>query len=345
VDVRLLDNLLGIKQRIACEFCGKKVQKNYMKRHMKNVHGEGKPGCLVECGQCDKRIFLSDLSNHVLNYHLWSEESPPMLSQQSPPSSKQPMSELYKNKPEQDTVSDSPYLHWKYRPCSRKSEMIMTHKELKVIHDKHKGNGDENSDNVSMLEREKSGTVLFFHSDDDSDKDDDIDFVSNHTTNDIIPGESESPASAIQKHGMNNFQDKEMKIKIKSFLNDVSDDSDDSDIVIEDITPSETEVKLDKNPNRSLKPVIQPAKVQFLVKCQEKSRSGDKVKTMRLVMRDIKTVGQAKRKYSNKQDLDKNRIGDLQFVTEGVILADEDKVDKLNQKVVMARHLCFLGTK
>jgi len=61
-------------------------------------------------------------------------------------------------------------------------------------------------------------------------------------------------------------------------------------------------------------------------------------------MRDIKTVGQAKKKYSNKQRLDKNRIGELQFVLEGVILADEDKVEKLNQKVVMASQLCFLDT-
>ena len=82
---------------------------------------------------------------------------------------------------------------------------------MKMIHDKPKGNGDENTENVSMLEREESGTILFFHSDNDSDKDDDIDFVSNHTTNDIIPGESESPASAIQKHGMNKFQDKAPK--------------------------------------------------------------------------------------------------------------------------------------
>jgi len=320
LDVRLLDDLLGIKQTIACEFCGKKLQKKSMKKHMENIHGEGKPGCVVECGQCDKRIILSDLSSHVLNYHLGLEENSPILSEQSSPSSKHPsIAELLKNKLEPTTVSDGQYLN------------------------NPRKNG-EKSGNVSMVEC-KSGTDLFFDSDDDSEKDDDIDIVSKYSINDVIPREGESPASIIRKHSMNDYQEKEKKVEIKSFLNDVSDDTDDSDIVIEEIIPSAAKVKLDENHNRLLKPSIQPVKVQFLIKCKEKSRSGGKVKSMRLVMRDIKTVGQAKRKYSNKQELDKNRIGELQFVMEGVILADEDKVEKLNQKVVMARQLCFLGTK
>jgi len=315
LNVRLLDDLLGIKQTIACEFCGKKLQKKSMKKHMENIHGEGKPGCVVECGQCDKRIILKELSSHVLNYHLGLEESPPILSEQCSPSSKHPsIVELVKKKLEQTTVSDGQYLNNPRKNC-------------------------EKSGNGSVVECKES-TDLFFDSDDDSDKDDDIDIVSKYTINDVIPREGES---FVRKHSMNNYQEKGKKVEIKSFLNDVSDDTDDSDIVIEGIIPSAA--KLDENYNRLLKPVIQPAKVQFLIKCKEKSRSGGKVKSMRLVMRDIKTIGQAKRKYSNKQELDKNRIGELQFVMEGAILADEDKVEKLNQKVVMARQLCFLGTK
>jgi len=350
LDVRLLDDLLGIKQRIACEFCGKKVQKNYMSRHMKAIHGEGKPGCVVECGQCDKRILLRDLSNHVLDYHLGLEESPQILSKQFLASSQQPsMTKLDRNNLEEDKLSDSQYLNGKNSPCSRKSGMTMTHEEMRLLRDNVPWeNGDENSGNVTMLDREESGCVLFFDSDDDddSDQDDNIDIVSKHTIKEFIPGKNDPPeVSTIHKHCINNFQDTEKKIEIKSFLNDVSDDTDDSDIVIEEIIPSLAKVKPDENHITLLKPVIQPAKVQFLVKCHEKNRVGGKVKSMRLVMRDVKTVGQAKRKYSNKQELDKNRIGELQFVMEGVILADEDKVQKLNKKIVTARQLSFLGTK
>ena len=344
----MLDDLLGIKQRITCEFCGRKVQKNYLSRHMKNIHSEGKPGCVVECGQCDKRILLTDMRNHVLNNHLGLEESPPSLSDASVPSSQQPsIVELGNKKPEHETVpeqSDGQNVIMNFDPCPRKKATVFKEKRLAQENNPGQSN-DKNSANMSEVQGEDSVNVLCFDTDDDSDKDEDMDIVLNVTVKDVTPVERDPlEVSIIHKHNNNNFQDKEEKIEIKSFLN-VSDDSDDSDIVIEEIIPSVAEVKPAENQNRTLKPLAQPVTIQFLVKCQERNPAGGKVKSMRLVMRDTKTVGQAKRKYSNKQLLDSNKVGELQFVMEGVILAEEDKVEKLNQKIVMARQLCFLGTK
>ena len=73
-DVKMLVQLLGIKAKLACDLCGKKVL--HLKSHMKKMHGEGRPGCAVECGQCDRTILLSDMTDHVLNYHIRLERSP-----------------------------------------------------------------------------------------------------------------------------------------------------------------------------------------------------------------------------------------------------------------------------
>ena len=343
-DVRMLDDLLGIKQRITCEFCGKKVQKNYLSRHMKNIHSEGKPGCVVECGQCDKRILLSDMRNHVLNNHLRLEESPPSLSDASLPSSQQPtLVELCNKKPDHDTPpeqSDGQNVIVNFGPCSHKK--ATTDKEKRIVQENNPGQSNGKiSKNMSEVQDEHSVNVLCFDTDDDSDMDmdEDMDIVPNHTFRDVTPGEKDPLEDSIfHKHDNNNFQDKEENLGIKSFLN-VSDDTDDSDIVIEEIIPSVAvaEVKPDINQNRILKPLAQPAKVQFLVKCHERNPAGGKVKSMRLVMRDTMTVGQAKRKYSNKQLLDRNKVGELQFVLEGAIL-----VEKLNQKIVMAVPVQFV---
>jgi len=232
-DVRMLDNLLGIKQRVACDLCGREVLN--LKRHMRNVHAEGKPGCVVECCHCDRKIFLRDMRAHMLNYHIKLEE-PPIVSDGSPTPSQ-------------------------------------------------------------LLVKEKSET--------------DIEKVNQR--------------------------------EVVSFLFDESDDTDDSDIVIEEIIPPSPNVIPDENENKNLKADV-PAvnrKVQFLVKCREVNPQGKKVKSMRLVMKNTTTVEQAKRKYSNKQVLDKNKIGDLQFVVDGNLLADADVVEKLDQKIVIAKNLVF----
>jgi len=231
-DVRMLDNLLGIKQRVSCDLCGKEVLD--LKRHLRNVHAEGKPGCVVECCQCDRKIFLRDMRAHMLNYHIKLEEPP--LSDGSPTPSQ-------------------------------------------------------------LLFKEKSETDIC----------------------------------------------KEKQRKVVSFLYDDSDDTDDSDIVIEEIVPPLPNVISDENKNKNVKAIAPPVnrKVQFLVKCREVNPRGGKVKSMRLVMRNTTTVEQAKRKYSNKQVLDKNKIGDLQFVVDGDLLADAEVVEKFDGKIVMAQNLTY----
>jgi hypothetical protein len=37
---------------------------------VKRIHGEGRPGCTVTCGQCDRTVLLSGLGQHVLDNHL-----------------------------------------------------------------------------------------------------------------------------------------------------------------------------------------------------------------------------------------------------------------------------------
>ena len=103
----------------------------------------------------------------------------------------------------------------------------------------------------------------------------------------------------------------------------------------------------DYNQNRQLKPLPQPreGKVQFLVKSKEKNPVGGKVKSMRLVMRSVKTVGQVKRKYCIKQVLDRDRLVELQLVMNGRRVEEQELVDQLDNKVVMAKGLSFMAGK
>eukprot|EP00092_Neocalanus_flemingeri_P031873 GFUD01034623.1.p1 GENE.GFUD01034623.1~~GFUD01034623.1.p1 ORF type:complete len:360 (-),score=110.55 GFUD01034623.1:108-1187(-) len=81
-----LEKLLGIKSTNPCEVCGKKVVN--MKRHIENIHGEGKPGCPVSCWQCDQTVLLSSLGQHVLQFHCEMNRSvsppPPLSDEESP---------------------------------------------------------------------------------------------------------------------------------------------------------------------------------------------------------------------------------------------------------------------
>jgi len=84
-DGESLERLIGIKQKYPCQVCGKKLIN--MESHMKKIHGEGKPGEVVSCGQCDQVILRYDLGKHVLEKHM--EEavvdrsiSPPPVSEQ-----------------------------------------------------------------------------------------------------------------------------------------------------------------------------------------------------------------------------------------------------------------------
>ena len=143
---------------------------------------------------------------------------------------------------------------------------------------------------------------------------------------------------------MKNINQEIKDIEFKSFLCDDSDDSNDSDVSIVEIVPPVSMMKTDPNEKRQVKVESrrENIKIKFLVKCKEKNLSGRKVKSMRFEMRQVETAGQAKSKYSIKQVLDKKRLGDLQFMVEGRRLDDEDQVDQLDGKIVMAEGLVFL---
>ena len=144
----------------------------------------------------------------------------------------------------------------------------------------------------------------------------------------------------------------------RSFLCDDSDDTDDSDISIVEIVPPvsnlgisshvddglcRTDLDTDCNQNSQpkLKPMSREGKIQFWVKSKVKTLSSGKVKSRRIVMRPVKTVGQAKISYSNKLELDMNRRGELQFMMEGRILKEKEQVGLRNNTIVMAEGLCF----
>jgi len=98
-----LEKILGIKPKVACEVCGKKVVN--MKGHVKRMHGEGRPGCTVTCGQCDRTVLLSGLGQHVLDYHLETERSispPPPLSDEEIQQSSSPQHKKKKIKNDLD---------------------------------------------------------------------------------------------------------------------------------------------------------------------------------------------------------------------------------------------------
>ena len=94
-----LEKILGIKPKVACEVCEKKVVN--MKAHVKRMHAEGRPGCTVTCGQCDRTVLLSGLGQHVLDNHLETERSispPPPLSDEETHQSLSPSPHSMKKK-------------------------------------------------------------------------------------------------------------------------------------------------------------------------------------------------------------------------------------------------------
>jgi len=334
-DVEMLDDLLGIKKKVACDLCGKKVL--HMKSHMNKVHGEGRPGCAVECGQCDGTILLSEMSRHVLNYHLRLEKSPSPLSDEvhaSQGSDKSQTVNVAKSSQSsiQEICSQEAFdYNFSETDTRQKSE---ANDGIIEGHEENNSSKDQ-AQSTNLEEKKEKDDFISFLCDDNEDTDDGELYVKSSTEVGISTNNDQSLEKSNQENKGN--------VGIKSFLCDDSDDSNDSDISIVEIVPPVSMMMTDHNQNR-VKVESRPEniKVKFLVKCKEKNLSGGKVKSMRLVMRQVKTVGQAKRRYSIKHVLDKNRLGDLQFMVEGRRLDDEDLVDQLDSKIVMAEGLGFL---
>jgi len=348
----MLDDLLGIRRKVACDLCGKEVL--HMNSHLKNMHGERKPDCSVEvdCGQCDKTILLTDMRDHVLNYHIRLEQSP-SLSDESPPPSQ------HKAHPEQGqekTNSRSQGQNFQELQKANVSDEVI---EINDSNDEIKGSDMYDGDVIELLgssdddENDKTETkatvegsvvnhyqsntleCLKTYEDDQLNNNIQVSKTSDgdELTKDL--NDFHSSLKSLDESCNNNIEDSKVKIDVKSFLYDESEDTDDSDIVIEELMPSVSKLKSDTYENREL------MKVQFLVKCREKTLTNEKVKSMRLVMRSVKTVDQAKRKYSIKQVLDNSRVGELQFFLEGKLLANEEMVGPLDNKIVMAQRLRF----
>ena len=323
--MKMLDQLLGIKAKLACDLCGKKVL--HLKSHMKKMHGEGRPGCAVECGQCDRTILLSDMTDHVLNYHIRLERSPsPHSGEESQFSVKEWVKEddqsspnLFQdlNKLTQEVCTASPEVTQEVCPASQVVKMPET---------------------ICSYDKKMYEKSIF----DDTDEGEDAEVLIKNSSSFKSNRKSPSPISMVPT----SIDCQESKVVFKSFLCDDSDDTDDSDISIVEIVPPVSNMP-DYNQNRQLKPLPQAreGKVQFLVKSKEKNPVGGKVKSMRLVMRSVKTVGQVKRKYCIKKVLDRDRLGDLQMVTEGRRLGEQELVGQLDNKVVMAKGLSFTAGK
>ena len=335
-DVEMLDDLLGIKKKVACDLCGKKVL--HMKSHMNKVHGEGRPGCAVECGQCDRTVLLSEMSRHVLNYHLRLEKSPSPLSDEVPASqgsAKSPTVDLAKSSQSsiQEICSQEAF-DYNFSETDTRQESEANDGIIEG-HEENNSSKDQ-AQSTNLEEKKEKDDFISFLCDDNEDTDDGELYVKSSTEVGIYTNNDDQ---SLEKSN----QENKGKVGIKSFLCDDSDDSNDSDISIVEIVPPVSMMMTDHNQNR-VKVESRPEniKVKFLVKCKEKNPSGGKVKSMRLVMRQVKTVGQAKRRYGIKLVLDKNRLGDLQFMVEGRRLDDEDLVDQLDSKIVMAEGLGFL---
>jgi len=296
----MLDQLLGIKTKVACGLCGKKVL--HMKSHMKKMHGEGRPGCAVECGQCDRTILLSDMTDHVLNYHIRLERSPSHSEEESEFSVKDWLREEEEPSLSQDAEKAQEEV------CQAKFRQ-----------------------EVQMPESANINNITVIDNNCDAEKD------KNNSGFSIM-----SPPSSLAT----TLNSQERKEVFKSFLCDDSDDSDDSDISIVEIVPPVT-VVADYYQNRELKPLPQPGegKVQFLVKSRERNPAGGKVKSMRMVMRSVKTVEQVKRKYCIKHVLDRDSLEELQLVMEGRRLEKQELVANLDNKVLMAKGLRFKASK
>ena len=81
--------------------------------------------------------------------------------------------------------------------------------------------------------------------------------------------------------------------------------------------------------------------IQFLIKTKDRSLEGEHIRNMKCKMVPLRTVGSAKRSYSDKLGLDKNKQDELQFMLEGRMLIDEEEVGKLTNKTITADGLWF----
>ena len=99
------------------------------------------------------------------------------------------------------------------------------------------------------------------------------------------------------------------------------------------------ELNVDSVADKTVK--ITSGKIRVWVKSGETTPNGGKVKSRRIEMRPVKTLGQAKRSYNKKLELDTGRIGELQFTVKGRRLKDEEQVGQLVNKTVEAEGLCW----
>ena len=81
--------------------------------------------------------------------------------------------------------------------------------------------------------------------------------------------------------------------------------------------------------------------IQFWIKTKDRSLEGEQIRRMKCKMVPLRTVGSAKRSYSDKLGLDKNKQDELQFMLEGRMLIDEEEVGKLTNKTITADGLWF----
>ena len=84
--------------------------------------------------------------------------------------------------------------------------------------------------------------------------------------------------------------------------------------------------------------------VQFWIKTEDRYLEGAKIRTMAIKMAPFSTVCRAKKCYSDKLGLEENKLAKLQFMLEGRMLDDKEKVEKLNNKIIFAEGLWFTCT-
>ena len=81
--------------------------------------------------------------------------------------------------------------------------------------------------------------------------------------------------------------------------------------------------------------------IEFLIKTEDRGRNGEEVKNMKMKMAPSKKVIMVKKCYVNKLGLDKDKLGELQFIVNGRMLEEEELVEKLDNVTVMADGLWF----
>jgi DNA-directed RNA polymerase subunit RPC12/RpoP len=81
--------------------------------------------------------------------------------------------------------------------------------------------------------------------------------------------------------------------------------------------------------------------IHFWIKTKDRDLEGEQVRSLKIKMAPFRTIGRAKRSYSDKLDLDKNKQEELQFMLEGRMLEDEEEVGMLDNKTIFAAGLWF----